>query len=81
MLLEFQKQYTGRNSENMMDLISTNEKIIPIGLLMKVQPFIDRKNNSVLVTLRSTISKIATYKEVLFLFMNYSSSDTSSNTL
>ena len=77
---EFQKQYTGRNSENMMDLLSTNVKTIPIGLIMKVQPSIDRKNNSVLLTLRPTISKIAAYKEVPFLFTNYSSSDTTSST-
>lgn len=77
---EFQKQYTGRNSENMMDLLSTNVKTIPIGLIMKVQPSIDRKNNSVLLTLRPTISKIAAYKEVPFLFTNYSSSDTPSST-
>ena len=77
---EFQKQYTGRNSENMMDLLSTNVKTIPIGLIMKVQPSIDRKNNSVLLTLRPTISKIAAYKEVPFLFTNYNSSDTPSST-
>lgn len=72
---EFQKQYTGRNSENMTDLLSTNVKTIPIGLIMKVQPSIDRKNNSVLLTLRPTVSKIAAYKEIPFLFSNYVNKD------
>lgn len=73
---EFQKQYSGRNSENMMDLLSTNVKTIPIGLIMKVQPSIDRRNNSVLLTLRPTISKIVKYKEVPFLFNNYATQKT-----
>lgn len=68
---EFQKQYTGRNSDNTMDLLSTNVKTIPIGLIMKVQPSIDRRDNSVILSLRPTISKIARNAEVPFLFNNY----------
>lgn len=68
---EFQKQYTGRNSDNTMDLLSTNVKTIPIGLIMKVQPSIDRRDNSVVLSLRPTISKIAGEKEIPFLFNNY----------
>lgn len=68
---EFQKQYTGRNSDNTMDLLSTNVKTIPIGLIMKVQPSIDRRDNSIVLSLRPTISKIAGEKEVPFLFNNY----------
>lgn len=68
---EFQKQYTGRNSDNTMDLLSTNVKTIPIGLIMKVQPSIDRRDNSIILSLRPTISKTSGEKEVPFLFNNY----------
>lgn len=68
---EFQKQYNGTNSNNITDMLSTNMKTIPIGLIMTVQPSIDKKNNTVLLTLRPTISKIARYKEIPFLFNNY----------
>ena len=68
---EFQKQYSGANSNNVTDLLSTNMKTIPIGLIMTVQPSIDRKNNTILLTLRPTISKIAGYKDIPFLFNNY----------
>lgn len=68
---EFQKQYNGRNSDNVTDMLSTNMKTIPIGLIMTVQPSIDKKHNTVLLTLRPTISKIARYKEIPFLFNNY----------
>ena len=68
---EFQKQYTGRNSDNTMDLLSTNVKTIPIGLIMKVQPSIDRRDNSIVLSLRPTISKTSEEKEVPFLFNNY----------
>jgi general secretion pathway protein D len=70
-LPEFQKQYSGRNSDNITDMLSSNMKTIPIGLIMTVQPSIDLKNNTVLLTLRPTISKIAGYKEIPFLFNNY----------
>ena len=71
---EFQREYSGKNSENTMDLLSTNVKTIPIGLIMKVQPSIDRRSNSVLLSLRPTISKIASYKKVPFMFNNSTSS-------
>ena len=71
---EFQREYSGKNSENTMDLLSTNVKTIPIGLIMKVQPSIDRRSNSVLLSLRPTISKIASYKKVPFMFNNNTSS-------
>lgn len=77
---EFQREYSGKNSENTMDLLSTNVKTIPIGLIMKVQPSIDRRSNSVLLSLRPTISKIAGYKKVPFMFnSNSSGSGTSSS--
>lgn len=77
---EFQKQYSsGRSDALNTDLLSANVKTIPIGLVMTVQPSIDRKNNTILLTLRPTISKIANYKEVPFLFHNYSGQG--SNTL
>jgi general secretion pathway protein D len=70
-LPEFQKQYNGRNSDNITDMLSTNMRTIPIGLIMTVQPSIDTKNNTVLLTLRPTISKISGYNEVPFLFNSY----------
>lgn len=76
---EFQREYSGKNSENTMDLLSTNVKTIPIGLIMKVQPSIDRRSNSVLLSLRPTISKIASYKKVPFMFNNNTSSSGSSS--
>jgi general secretion pathway protein D len=68
---EFQKQYNGRNSDNVTDLLSTNMKSIPIGLIITVHPSIDVKKNTVLLTIRPTISKIVRYKEIPFLFNNY----------
>jgi general secretion pathway protein D len=71
-LPEFHKQYGGATNSMNTDLLSANVKTIPIGLVMTVHPSIDRKNNTILLTLRPTISKIAGYKEVPFLFHNYS---------
>lgn len=68
---EYQKQYSGHNSENTTDLLSANIRTIPIGLIMKVQPSIDRKTNTVLLSLRPTISKVMESKSVPFLFSNY----------
>jgi general secretion pathway protein D len=68
---ELQKQYGSRDSPNAMDFLSANIKTIPIGLVMTVQPSIDRKNNTVLLNVRPTISKIARYVEVPFFFNNY----------
>ena len=49
---------------------AANIKTIPIGLVMSVQPAIDRKTNSVVLTLRPTISKILGYKEIPFYYGN-----------
>lgn len=67
----FQKQYNGKNSDNITDMLSTNIKSVPIGLIMTVQPSIDSKNNTVLLNIRPTISRIAGSKKVPFLFDNY----------
>ncbi|GHU11504.1 type II and III secretion system protein [Alphaproteobacteria bacterium] len=57
---EFQRQYGGSKLDAMnMEMLSGNLKTIPIGLVMTVQPSIDRKNNTVLLSLRPTISKIS----------------------
>ncbi|MDR1361948.1 MAG: secretin N-terminal domain-containing protein [Holosporaceae bacterium] len=71
-LPEFHKQYSGNTNSSSSDLLSANVKTVPIGLVMTVHPSIDRKNNTILLTLRPTISKIASYLEVPFLFHNYS---------
>ena len=73
-LPSFQKQHSGRNSDNITDTLSTNLKSIPIGLIMTVHPSIDVKNDTILLTLRPTISRIVGYTEVPFLFNNYSQS-------
>ncbi|MDR3151408.1 MAG: secretin N-terminal domain-containing protein [Holosporaceae bacterium] len=71
-LPELHKQYGGVTNSMNTDMLSANVKTIPIGLVMTVHPSIDRKNNTIILTLRPTISKIAGYREVPFLFHNYS---------
>lgn len=74
-LPSFQKQYNGRDSNNITDMLSTNMKSIPIGLIMTVQPSIDTKNNTVLLTIRPTVSRIVGSKDIPFLFNNYIQTD------
>ncbi len=77
-LPSFQKQYNGKNSDNITDVLSTNMKSIPIGLIMSVQPAIDTKANSIMLTIRPTISRIVEKKQIPFLFNNYKAGSTSS---
>jgi general secretion pathway protein D len=70
-LPELHKQYGSMSESVNTDFISANIKTIPIGLVMTVQPSIDRKSNSVLLTLRPTISKIASYREVPSFLQGY----------
>ena len=77
-LPSFQKQYTGRNGDNITDLLSANMKSIPIGLIMVVHPSVDLKSNTILLTIRPTISRIVDTKEIPFLFDNHSSEKSNS---
>ncbi|GHT91115.1 type II and III secretion system protein [Alphaproteobacteria bacterium] len=62
---EFQRQYSGYKGDSMnTTMLSANIRTIPIGLVMTVQPSIDRKNNTILLSLRPTISKVAKYIKV-----------------
>jgi general secretion pathway protein D len=68
---ELQKQYGSVSNPVSMDFISANIKTIPIGLVMVVQPSIDRKNNTIMLNIRPTISKIAGYVSVPSLLQSY----------
>jgi len=67
-LPEIQRQYALNPSGRDTDFLSTTLHTIPIGLIVTVQPSIDVKNNSVLLNLRPTISRVAGKKKVPYLF-------------
>lgn len=67
-LPEMQRQYALNPSGRDIDFLSTTLHTIPIGLIVTVQPSIDMKNNSVLLNLRPTISRVAGRKKVPYLF-------------
>ncbi|MBO4405931.1 MAG: secretin N-terminal domain-containing protein [Alphaproteobacteria bacterium] len=70
-LPEIQRQYgtatTGRDT----DFMTTTLHTIPIGLIVTVQPSIDAKNNTILLNLRPTISRIREYKEIPYPFQSF----------
>lgn len=74
-LPELQRQYASITDSRGSDFISTSIKTIPIGLVMSVHPSIDTKNNTIIITLRPTISRIERYKEVPFFYKMYNSND------
>ncbi|GHT99383.1 type II and III secretion system protein [Alphaproteobacteria bacterium] len=62
---ELQRQYGSSRIDSMnTEMLSANIKTIPIGLVMTVQPSIDRKNNTILLSLRPTISKVASVTKI-----------------
>ena len=63
-LPELQKQYGTLANNTNIDYMSAKIHTIPIGLVMSVQPSIDRKTNSITLTLRPTISKIVGNKKI-----------------
>lgn len=63
-----QKQYATTTNNSNFDFMSTTLHTIPIGLIMSVVPSIDRKNNTVLLNLRPTISHIIDKKNVPFFY-------------
>ncbi len=67
-LPEIQRQYGPATSGRDTDFLTTTLHTIPIGLIVTVQPSIDVKNNTILLNLRPTMSRIREYKEVPYLF-------------
>ncbi|MDR1551604.1 MAG: secretin N-terminal domain-containing protein [Holosporaceae bacterium] len=67
-LPELQRQYATVADNRSTDFLSTSITSIPIGLIMSVIPAIDRKNKTILLNLRPTISRIVNYKEVPFFY-------------
>ncbi len=80
-LPEIQKQYSNVLSSQNADYVTTALRTIPIGLIMSVQPSIDRKNNSILLTIRPTISEASEHVEVPFYCNGSSSTSTNTATL
>lgn len=81
-LPEIQRQYALNTTGRDTDFLSTTLHTIPIGLIVTVQPSIDVKNNSVLLNLRPTISRISGRKKVPYLFQTLNgTTDTSSKIL
>ncbi len=69
-LPEIQRQYGSATSGRDTDFMTTTLHTIPIGLIVTVQPSIDAKNNTILLNLRPTISRIREYKEVPYFFQS-----------
>jgi len=67
-LPEIQRQYASATTGRDTDFITTTLHTIPIGLIVTVQPSIDVRNNTVLLNLRPTISRVNEYKKVPYLF-------------
>ncbi|MDR2107495.1 MAG: secretin N-terminal domain-containing protein [Holosporaceae bacterium] len=65
---ELQRQYATVADNRSTDFLSTTIRTIPEGLMMSVLPSVDRKSNTILLSLRPTVSKIISYKEVPFLY-------------
>ncbi|MDR2158265.1 MAG: secretin N-terminal domain-containing protein [Holosporaceae bacterium] len=71
---ELHRQYATVSDNRSTDFLSTTIHTIPIGLIMSVLPSVDKKNNTILLNLRPTISRIKSYKEVPFFYQTTSSS-------
>ena len=67
-LPEIQRQYASSTTGRDTEFLSTTLHTIPIGLIVTVQPAIDKKHNTILLNLRPTISRVKEYKEVPYLF-------------
>jgi general secretion pathway protein D len=81
-LPELQRQYATVSDNRSTDFLSTTIHTIPIGLVMSVQPSVDKKNNTILLNLRPTISRIAEYKKVPFFYnTTLKTTDTSDDNL
>ncbi len=76
---ELQRQYSSVSDSRGSDFLTTTLHTVPIGLIMSVQPSIDKKNNTILLNLRPTISRVVGYKEVPYFYQQ--TTGTSSNSL
>ncbi|MDR1236494.1 MAG: secretin N-terminal domain-containing protein [Holosporaceae bacterium] len=65
---ELQRQYATVSDNRSTDFLSTTIHTIPIGLIISVIPSVDKKNNTILLNLRPTVSRISGYKEVPFFY-------------
>jgi general secretion pathway protein D len=65
---EMQRQYATVSDNRSTDFLTTTIRTIPIGLIMSVLPSIDKKNNSILLNIRPTVSRINDYKKVPFFY-------------
>ncbi len=65
---ELQRQYGSVADGRGSDFFTTTLHTVPIGLIMSVQPSIDRKNNTILLNLRPTISRVESYKEIPYFY-------------
>ncbi len=70
-LPELQRQYATVSDNRSTDFLSTTLHTIPIGLVMSVQPSVDKKHNTIILNLRPTISKIVKYKKVPFFYNTF----------
>jgi general secretion pathway protein D len=78
---ELQRQYATVSDNRSTDFLSTTIHTIPIGLIISVLPSVDKKNNTILLNLRPTISRIASYKEVPFFYQTTTANGTATNAL
>lgn len=70
-LPEIQRQYGSSTTGRDTDFMTTTLHTIPIGLIVAVQPSIDTKNNTILLNLRPTISRIRGHKEIPYPFQSF----------
>jgi general secretion pathway protein D len=78
-LPELQRQYATVSDNRSTDFLSTTINTIPIGLIISVHASVDKKNNTILLNLRPTISRINGYKEVPFFYQTATSSTQASS--
>ncbi len=77
---ELQRQYSSVSDSRGSDFLTTTLHTVPIGLIMSVQPSIDKKNNTILLNLRPTISRVAGYKEVPYFYQQTTGTPSNSST-
>jgi general secretion pathway protein D len=65
---ELQRQYATVSDNRSTDFLSTTIRTVPIGLIISVFSSADRKNGTILINLRPTISRIVSYREVPFFY-------------
>ncbi|MDR2782131.1 MAG: secretin N-terminal domain-containing protein [Holosporaceae bacterium] len=76
---ELQRQYATVSDNRSTDFLSTTIHTVPIGLIISVIPSVDKKNNTIVLNLRPTISRIVTYKEVPFFYQTTTAAGNNAN--